>query len=198
MFEFLPGISAMANIHPLFVHFPIAFLTAFFAIELFATIIGLERIRRLASWFLYFGTLGAIAAVGAGFRAAATVAHAEEVHPIMENHEHLMVTVLALALLLSFWRIFAGKSLSSVTLRVIYLILAFVMVGAMTVGADLGGLMVYKYGVGVKAVVVEPGHGHAGDKHEMPVDPGADPTQGSNVHEHGGPVHHAPGEQGSY
>lgn len=197
MLEFLPGINAMANIHPLFVHFPIAFLTAFFVVELFATIIGLERIRRLASWFLYFGTLGAIAAVGAGFRAAATVAHAQEVHPIMENHEHLMVGVLALALLLSFWRIFAGGSLSSVTLRVIYLILALVMLGAMTVGADLGGLMVYKYGVGVKAVVVESGHMHNGEEHKT-LAPGEEPTQGSNVHEHGGPVHHAPAEQGSY
>jgi len=196
MVEFLPGISAMENIHPLFVHFPIAFLTVFFLLELLSALIGIERIRRGASWFLYFGTLGAVAAVGAGFRAAATVPHAREVHSIMENHEHLGIAVLALALLLSFWRIFAGRSLSSITLRVIYLILAFVMVGAMTIGADLGGLMVYKYGVGVKAVAVEPGHSHTGQTHQMA--PGEEPVRGSDVHEHGGPVHHAPIEDKVY
>ena len=185
--EFLPGISAMENIHPLFVHFPIAFLTVFFAAELLGALTGLERLRKAASWFLYFGTLGAIVAVSAGFKAAATVPHAHEVHSIMENHEHLGLAVLALALLLSFWRLFAGKSLASVTLRVIYLILAFVMVAAMTIGADLGGLMVYKYGVGVRAVVVEPGHAHTGD--EGAVAPGEDLSHKSNVHDHGGPVH---------
>ena len=196
MIEFLPGISAMENIHPLFVHFPIAFLTAFFAIELLSALIGLERIRKVASWFLYFGTLGAIAAVSAGFRAAATVPHALEVHSIMENHKHLGLAVLSLALLLSFWRLFAGKSLSSITLRVVYLFLAFVMVAAMTVGADLGGLMVYKHGVGVRAVVVEPGHSHTGNEGEA--GPGADFSHEQNVHDHGGPVHHDPAEGGGH
>ena len=196
MIELLPGISAMENIHPLFVHFPIAFLSVFFAIELLSALIGLERIRRAASWFLYFGTLGAIAAVGAGFRAAATVPHAHEVHSIMENHEHLGIAVLAIALLLSFWRLFAGKSLASITLRVIYLFLALVMVGAMTVGADLGGLMVYKYGVGVRAVVVDPGHLHGGE--EAAVAPGDDLSNKSNVHDHDAPVHHDASEGKDY
>jgi len=196
MLEFLPGISAMRNIHPLFVHFPIAFLSVFFVIELISTVLGIERTRRIASWFLYFGTLGAIVAVAAGFRAAATVPHPHAVHDIMENHEHLMVTVLAISLLLSFWRIFAGRSLSSITLRIIYLILAFVMVAAMTLGADYGGLMVYKYGVGVRAVEVEPGHAHTGE--EVLPAPGTDFSTEQNVHQHGGPVHHDKGEAGSY
>src|SRR3989304_3496716 len=95
--EFLPGIRAMENIHPLFVHFPIAFLTVFLIAELLGTLTGLERLRKAASYLLYLGTLGAVVAAGAGFRAAATVPHAQEVHSIMERHGYLGIAVLSLA-----------------------------------------------------------------------------------------------------
>ncbi len=47
-----------------------------------------------------------------------------------------------------------------------YLVIAFITVLIMALGADKGGLMVYKYGVGVKAVrtAETEGHIHAGEE----------------------------------
>lgn len=40
-----PGIAAMANIHPMTVHFPIALLNAFFLMELLGFLLKKEKLR---------------------------------------------------------------------------------------------------------------------------------------------------------
>lgn len=162
--EILPGVSQMANIHPLLVHFPIALLNGFFIMEILGLLLKKEELTAAATWMLYLGTLGAIGAVSAGLWAASTVPHGDEVHAIMERHEHFGLTVLALAVVLSAWRIYTRARLSTKA-RVVHLFFAFVTVVVMAFGADLGGLMVYKHGVGVKAVPVPLGHEH-GEMHE--------------------------------
>ena len=145
----LPGISGMENIHPLLVHFPIAFLSAFFAVDLIATIAKKSQWRNAASWFLYFGALSAIFTVIAGFNAADTVAHGENVHQIMEHHEKIGISILSLALGLSAWRLKTG-ALISCWANSFFLALSALLFGLIIQGADLGGLMVYQYGVAVK------------------------------------------------
>jgi len=146
----LPGIAAMDNIHPLFVHFPIAFLTAFFVIDLIAGILRKPDWRYAASWFLYLGTIFAGMAMLAGFHAASTVPHGEDVHEIMETHEHLGVTIFSLAVVLSVWRLI-GKPRQGVS-NYLYLFFAGFLSVLLVFAADLGGLMVYKHGVAVLAV----------------------------------------------
>jgi uncharacterized membrane protein len=145
----LPGISGMENIHPLLVHFPIAFLSAFFAVDLIATIAKKPQWRNAASWFLYFGALSAIFTVIAGFNAAETVAHGEDVHEIMQHHEHIGLSILSLSLGLSAWRLKSGALITGWT-NSFFLALSVLLFGLIVQGADLGGLMVYQYGVAVK------------------------------------------------
>lgn len=155
-----PGMTAIANIHPLLVHFPIAFLSVFLAVDLSAVVAGKREWRRLAGGLLYLGTITAAFTVAAGLLAAETVAHGEEVHDIMESHEHFGISVLVMASLLSLWRLRWGHSLRG-AVNTLYLVVASVMVAIMILGADLGGLMVYGHGVAVKAVPQpEQGHGH--------------------------------------
>ncbi len=161
----LPGVSEMANVHPLLVHFPIALLTAFLIVELLAVIFKKENLEIVASWMLYLGTLGAMATVAAGWLAAQSIPHGSAVHDVMETHETLGFSVLALAVVLSLWHLFAGAPVSIMG-RALHLLLAFVMVGLLTAGADLGGLMVYKYGVAVKAVPQPENHDHSGSQSE--------------------------------
>jgi len=156
----LPGVREMANVHPLLVHFPIALLTAFLIVELLAVIFKKESLENVASWMLYLGTLGAMATVAAGWIAAESIAHGSAVHDVMETHETLGFTVLALAVVLSLWRLLAGAPVS-VMGRALHLLLAFSMGGVLTAGADLGGLMVYKYGVAVEAVQQPENHDHS-------------------------------------
>lgn len=161
----LPGISEMMNIHPMVVHFPIALLNAFFLMELLGYFLRKNELKIAATWMLYLGTLGALAAVAAGFRAASGVPHSHEIHQIMTSHMYYGISVLALSISLSFWRI-AGKGLQSKKGQAASLFTALVMIVIMAFGADLGGLMVYKYGVAVKAVPQAAPHDHSMGGHD--------------------------------
>lgn len=148
-----PGIASMANIHPMIVHFPIALLIAFFIVDLFGTLFRKDNWRGVASGFLYLGTVGAGAAVAAGLSAESTVDHGENVHLILEQHEFIGISILCLSTLLSVWRLLSGGIIKGVS-NVIYTFMAAVLTILIVLGADLGGLMVYKYGVAVEAVKV--------------------------------------------
>jgi uncharacterized membrane protein len=149
----MPGIANMDNIHPLLVHFPIAFLSAFFVLDVVGTLAKKAHWRNIAGWLLYLGTAAAVLTVSAGFMAAASVAHGEDVHAIMERHEHLGVSVLILAIVLSAWRLKAGEIIQGGA-NSFFLLLAALLCVLMMLGADLGGLMVYHYGVAVDAAKV--------------------------------------------
>ena len=149
----IPGIAAMDNIHPLLVHFPIAFLTAFVVLDFLASCFKKPQWREFAGVLLYFGTATAAFTVIAGFVAANSVAHGEDVHALMEQHETFGVTVLGLAVVLSGWRLKSGHQICA-QMNILYLMLSALLALCLTLGADLGGLMVYKYGVAVKAVPV--------------------------------------------
>lgn len=157
---FLAGIANLANIHPLLVHFPIAFLSLFVLIDLIGTATKKMALRQFAGSLLYLGTFFSVLTVIAGFSAAETVPHGHNVHEIMEHHEHLGISILALSLALSAWRL-----RRPVEGWGIYNLLSLVLAGILIFGADLGGLMVYKYGVAVKAVTVstEDSHHHHED-----------------------------------
>ncbi len=145
----MPGISAMENFHPLFVHFPIAFLMAFVLIDVGGSLFGKLHWRQAAGWFLYLGTVMAAATVAAGLDAAESVAHGDNVHAVMEQHEHLGIAVLVLSVVLSLWRLFSKKVIQGGA-NALYLILAVLLVFLLIFTADLGGYMVYNYGVSVK------------------------------------------------
>jgi uncharacterized membrane protein len=154
----MPGIAGMANIHPLLVHFPLAFLSAFFVLDLFGTMAKKQHWRNIASCLLYLGTAGAALAVTAGFIAAGSVMHGENVHALMERHEHFGVSILSLAALLSMWRLKSGAVVQGGANN-FFLALSALLCVLLLLGADLGGLMVYHYGVAVDAAVV-PEHGY--------------------------------------
>ncbi|MDO9141898.1 MAG: DUF2231 domain-containing protein [Methylobacter sp.] len=152
--DLMPGIAAMDNIHPVLVHFPIAFLSAFFVLDLIATLAKKQQWRDVASWMLYLGAVAAVFTVIAGFNAAGSVAHGGEVHPIMERHKDFGIAVLCLAIFLSIWRALSGGVIQGIA-NGFFLALAAAMFITMILGADLGGLMVYQHGVAVKSLQIE-------------------------------------------
>ncbi|MFQ5480356.1 MAG: DUF2231 domain-containing protein [Thermodesulfobacteriota bacterium] len=185
-FAILPGIGAMDNVHPLFVHYPIALFTAFFVAEFLGVIFKKDHFRSAASFTLYLGNLAALAAVLAGFHAASTVEHNEAVHIIMERHEAFGVTVLILATILSIWRLYTRRKFSP-RAQIVHLVAAFILTVIIAFGADLGGLMVFKYGVGGQAVrnerarLLDSGEGHMEE---------ALNEEGESGHDHGNHHHH--------
>lgn len=145
-----PGVRALAmNLHPIIVHFPIAFLSGYFLLDVIGVAMRRPSLRHAASWMLYLGALGAVVAAAAGLIAASNVPHGDMVHEVMEWHERMMLTVAGLALVLAIWRAAAAGHVSSTMAQGLHLFLSTLMMTLLVLGSDLGGLMVYQHGVGV-------------------------------------------------
>jgi uncharacterized membrane protein len=156
----LGGIDVMgANIHPLIVHFPVAFLSAFAFFEFYGVVFKRPDLRRFASGLLYLGAVASIATVIAGLVAAEMVPHGAVVHDIMEWHEYAGITVASVAVILALWRAFTGVAVTAMGLALNFFLITIMSV-VMIIGADLGGMMVYKHGVGVHDLQDQSQHQH--------------------------------------
>lgn len=195
-----PGISAIENIHPVLVHFPIAFFTAFFIVDSIGVLAKKSQWRYVSAWLLYLGTLSAIFTVIAGLFAANSVEHGDDVHDIMDRHQHIGIAVLSLSLFLSAWRL-KQWGIRSTGVNTVFLSLSGFLCFLLFLGADLGGLMVYQYGVAVNSQAIntsgqggdllkglpsitEGAHNHASHSHEHDGH-----SHGGHQHSHGGHQH---------
>jgi uncharacterized membrane protein len=141
------GAGSLQNIHPLIVHYPIAFLTASVLIYLLAWILRRELLESLGLWLLSLGTLSAGAAVYTGWSGSEGVMIALSVREhILEYHKWLMLAVFGLSTALTVWALLArpmprrGRMLFVIGLMLMTLMLAK--------GADYGGWMVFGYNTG--------------------------------------------------
>ena len=146
----LRGIQHLQNIHPLVVHFPIAFLFGSALFYLLALLIPRDSMATIAFSLLIVGTLGAVAAVGTGIYAELGVILAPSVRGhLLEKHQDFMIITLCLSIILAIWSIiarpFPKKS------RALFILLFFTLLGIMSVGADYGARMVYDYNAGGSA-----------------------------------------------
>lgn len=146
----LPGAQHLQNIHPLVIHFPIAFLmgAAFFYFA--AWITQKEDFAKAGFWILLLGALSLAVSVGTGLYAEQGVmVHLSVREKLLQQHKNLMLATSALCSILTIWaliqRPFPKRG------RIVFLGLFFLMVGAMIVGADYGGRLVYDYNAGGNA-----------------------------------------------
>ena len=148
----LDGVKTLgANIHPVLLHFPIAFLFGFILIEALGMTFRKHGLRQVASSLLYLGAICSVATVASGLYASATVLHSHSVHDIMEWHERAGITVSAIAIVMALWRKFGGIPRSTMA-EALSMLLSLIMGGILFLGADMGGMMVYKYGVAVQSL----------------------------------------------
>jgi uncharacterized membrane protein len=141
------GLETLQNLHPLVVHFPIAFLTASLPIYLVAWILRSESLESFGVWLLGLGTLSAAAAVYTGWSGSEGVMIAPSVRQhILIYHKWLMLAVLGLSTVLTGWALLARPTWrKSRALFVAGLVLMAVMLAK---GADYGGWMVFGYNAG--------------------------------------------------
>lgn len=173
---FMPGITALDNIHPLVVHFPIALFTIFFFADTVGGLLSRPAWRFFATPVLYIGTITALLTVAAGFQAAYSAPHNDVTHAIMLRHQAFGIIVAVLALILSIRRFFAGENFLY-TKTYVHFALSTLLVILLTLGADLGGLMVYQHGVAVVPVM------------QSRVVPSQEQTQHVHTHNPVNPVH---------
>ncbi|MGH7813265.1 MAG: DUF2231 domain-containing protein [Candidatus Binataceae bacterium] len=143
----LPGLAHAQNIHPLVVHFPIAFLYGAALFYYVAVVRPRDSLEWTAFWMLVLGTLGAGAAVATGLYAESGVMISESVRAhVLEHHEDLMITASVMAAVLAAWAI-AARPMPAKG-RWFFIAGLAIMLCVITSGADLGAEMVYGYNAG--------------------------------------------------
>ena len=146
----LPGVQHLQNIHPLVVHFPIAFLVGAALFYFLSWTLRNQTLAATAFLLLILGTLSAGAAVATGLYGEEGVMVSRSVRGhLLEAHENIMLATLGMSIVLSAWafvvRPFPKKG------RLLFLLLFLILLGIMTVGCDYGARMVYDYNAGGNA-----------------------------------------------
>ncbi len=140
----LPGLKSMLNIHPLFVHFPIAFWFAALLFEILAIWRSNDELHRTAVRLLYLGTLCAFAAAFTGWLAQSSVEPSIEIQRVFDIHETLMLIATSLASALSIY-CFAKRANFTAAARRILLSGLIALAIVTIVGTDRGAQLVYQY-----------------------------------------------------
>lgn len=167
-----PGLRAMENLHPVFVHAPVVLLPFALAFQALAVWRRREDWQRVALWLLYLGTLGALAAAATGLLAEETVEHPEAAHEVIGLHKTLMLTTTGLAAALSAVAFALRRHLAR-GVQILLLGGLLLVNGMLVVGADRGGQLVYQYGVAVQQPAGEP-----------PVTESPPPADANEQHQH--------------
>jgi uncharacterized membrane protein len=143
----LPGLHSMLNLHPLFVHFPIALWVGALVFEVVAVARASEDWHRTATRSLYLGTIAAVFAVMTGWWAQRSVPSWGAAHDVMSVHETLMLFAATLGGWLCIVALLKPRiSGGAQKLFLAGLVLLVILVG---IGADRGAEMVYRYATSV-------------------------------------------------
>jgi len=142
-----PGAQHLQNLHPLVIHFPIAFLMGAALLYVAAWLLKSERFAYSAFVVLVLGALSLAVTVATGLYAEQGVMLSLSVRDhLLQPHKTSMLTTLAVCTTLTVWAMMARPFPKKG--RPLFLFLLLVMIGVMTVGADFGGRMVYDYNAG--------------------------------------------------
>ena len=143
----LPGVRHIQNIHPLTVHFPIAFLAGAVLFYGAAWLRDARALSTTAFIMLLAGAITAGVAVGTGLYAEDGVMISHSVRAqLLVQHERLMLATLGLSVFLALWALIAKPFPRKG--RVVFMILCIFLLAIMTLGADYGARMVYDYNAG--------------------------------------------------
>ena len=151
----LPGLQHLQNIHPLVVHFPVAFLAGAALLYVFAWLAGRESWAWTGLWLLALGTLSAAVAVGTGLYAEPGVMVARSVRvALLAPHKRLMLGTLGLSaafmpvvMLVPLVHV-AHLAAAAAARDQLQLDRVLVVVAGVSKGADYGARMVYDYNAG--------------------------------------------------
>lgn len=135
------------EVHPAIVHFPIAFLLAAVAVDLWSVRRPREVLVRSAAGLYVAGVLSGILAAVAGVAAWLTAPHDASVHTAMIWHPVFAASSLALFTLVARWR-WKGRTRPPAPLERAAAVAA---AGLLLVAASLGGHLVFRGGAGVTA-----------------------------------------------
>lgn len=142
------GLLEVFNVHPAFVHFPIALLPASFLFYFTGRIFQSDRFYFAGRACLCVGFLSVIITVVTGLRAQDSFPHNDIIHHMMQTHRTIGWFILAITFVLSVWSFWQ----SSHRPNGFWAFLVFLGFSTYLVlqNGDLGSRMVYVHGAAVK------------------------------------------------
>jgi uncharacterized membrane protein len=150
----LPGLKAVLNIHPLFVHFPIGLWIGALIFEIIAVVRKSDDWHRTAARLLYLGTLAAALAILTGLYAQKSVPQGPAM-TVVGIHETLMMITTSVALALSLFALVFRKDFNP-GYRKIMLVGMCLLAILLVLGTDRGVQLVYGYGSAVDWSTAQP------------------------------------------
>ncbi|NOZ04182.1 MAG: hypothetical protein GXO92_06195 [FCB group bacterium] len=147
--EFLPGLQATLNLHPMFVHFPIVITLLALLSEIVHKVFKKAVYGEMAGVLLNLAALSAVVALITGYWASDSLGHDTPGHDYVHGHRDVMLWFTALLVLAATVFQFIKKLRKGIYRLVTLVILS----GLLMLGADLGARLVYTYGVGVNKTI---------------------------------------------
>lgn len=145
------GLSQVFNVHPVFVHFPIALFPTAFLFYFLAVILKRDRFAAAGQVCLVLSLIATLLAVATGYIAQDTFEHGEAIHRMMETHQLIGYAVLGLATVTTLWSFARSEGRPRAPKLFLTLLAATILLTLQN--ADLGGRMVFVEGAAVKAVL---------------------------------------------
>lgn len=140
--------------HPALVHVSVAFLVLGGLCETYGIVRRNPTIARFGEVLVPLGTLSLLPTVVTGFLAANSLTVPPAAEGLLELHERVGLTVLGLFIVLALWKAWDGGEIRE-SHRHAYALTLLGGVALVAYGAFLGGLMVYREGVGVGVGVLD-------------------------------------------
>ena len=146
----------LAGMHPIVIHFPIAFLSLYVIVEIAAIVSNKEFLQKSAYFILVIGVVMTVAAVLTGNQAEEMASRLQDggnelIRNAIENHEEFATITLWFFTGVLFFRTFIiiKKSFKK---RIRYFLIPLVLLGGYLIyqTGNYGGKLVYDYGVGTK------------------------------------------------
>lgn len=150
----MPGLDATLNIHPLFVHFPIALTLAAILLIFYSFFTGKSGPMDTAATMIYLAAGFAIVTAITGYLAADGLGHDAPGHDLVHTHRDLMYGYTGLITTLAILNYFIRREgappwVSHWGTKVIRMILLFSTATILIIGADRGALLVFGHGLGM-------------------------------------------------
>lgn len=175
--QLLPGLAHAQNVHPMFVHFPIALWLAAVPFWLVGAVRGGDA-WRFGRWLVYLGVLSAALAVGTGLWATEQMGHETPGHDLVHVHRNFMLAAGGLGAVTALAAFLLRRREQRTGVRWGLVVLLLATASATMLGADRGGLLVFRWGVGVAD---EPPASASGHSHDDGHGDAAEPARGGQA-----------------
>ena len=134
--------------HAIIVDFAIALRVVSVGFDMLAAIVEERELRVVSWWTLLLGTMSAALAALSGYATASELNVVGQVSETVETHRYLGLTTLACFVTCSVWRARGPDSFPE-RYAGLYWTLASIGLGSLLATAYFGGILVFRFGVGV-------------------------------------------------